>query len=208
MSGFWSSSSSNMEKVLFNLKFTAKQLQNQSKKASKDEKTEQDKCKKALQKGNPEAARLHAASSIRKKSESLNLLRLSSRVDAVASRVETAVAMGKLTSNMASVVRSMEKAAQSMNLEKVAMVMDAFETQFENLDVQASSMEGSMATHNAMVAPGEEVDELIQKVADENGLEMQMEFPMAAQQKVTAGGVAEPAQDELELRLAKLRNSN
>jgi charged multivesicular body protein 1 len=85
-------------------------------------------------------------------------------VDAVASRVETAVAMGKLTSSMAKVVRSMETASQSMNLEKVAMVMDAFEEQFENLDVQTGAMEGAMATHNAMVAPGEDVDELIQKV--------------------------------------------
>jgi charged multivesicular body protein 1 len=40
-----------------------------------------------------EGARLHAANAIRKKNESLNLLRLSSRIDAVASRVQTAVTM-------------------------------------------------------------------------------------------------------------------
>jgi hypothetical protein len=40
-----------------------------------------------------EGARIYAANSIRKKNESLNLLRLSSRIDAVASRVETAVTM-------------------------------------------------------------------------------------------------------------------
>ena len=40
-----------------------------------------------------EGAKIYAANAIRKKNESLNLLRLSSRIDAVSSRVETAVTM-------------------------------------------------------------------------------------------------------------------
>lgn len=47
----------------------------------------------ALQQGNTDGARIYAANAIRKKNESLNLLRLGSRIDAVASRVETAVTM-------------------------------------------------------------------------------------------------------------------
>jgi len=47
----------------------------------------------ALQQGNTDGARIYAANAIRKKNESLNLLRLASRIDAVASRVETAVTM-------------------------------------------------------------------------------------------------------------------
>ncbi len=43
--------------------------------------------------GNNDGARIYASNAIRKKNESLNLLRLSSRIDAVASRVETAVTM-------------------------------------------------------------------------------------------------------------------
>lgn len=49
--------------------------------------------RQALQQGNNEGAKIYAANAIRKKNESLNLLRLSSRIDAVASRVETAVTM-------------------------------------------------------------------------------------------------------------------
>lgn len=48
-----------------------------------------------------EGARLHAANAIRKKNESLNLLRLSSRIDAVASRVQTAVTMQQVRRCMA-----------------------------------------------------------------------------------------------------------
>jgi division protein CdvB (Snf7/Vps24/ESCRT-III family) len=43
--------------------------------------------------GNNDIARIHAGNSIRKEQERLNLLRLSSRIDAVASRVRTAVTM-------------------------------------------------------------------------------------------------------------------
>ena len=73
----------------------------------------------ALQQGNTEGARIYASNAIRKKTESLNLLRLSSRVDAVSSRVETAVAMRSVTSNMTSVVKNMDRAMASMNLEQV-----------------------------------------------------------------------------------------
>lgn len=75
---------------------------------------------KALQQGNNDGARIYASNAIRKKSETLNLLRLSSRIDAVASRVETAVTMRQVTGNMSSVVKGMDKAMESMNLERVS----------------------------------------------------------------------------------------
>jgi charged multivesicular body protein 1 len=68
-----------------------------------------------------DGARIYAANSIRKKSESLNLLRLASRIDAVASRVETAVTMRQLTGNMANVVKGMDKAMETMNLDRVSL---------------------------------------------------------------------------------------
>ena len=75
--------------------------------------------RQALQQGNNDGARIYASNAIRKKSESLNLLRLGSRIDAVASRVETAVTMRQVTGNMTSVVKGMDRAMESMNLEKV-----------------------------------------------------------------------------------------
>jgi len=66
-----------------------------------------------------EGARIYAANAIRKKNEALNFLRLASRVDGVASRVQTAVTMRKVTASMAGVVKGMERAMQTMNLEQV-----------------------------------------------------------------------------------------
>ena len=103
-----------------NAQFTAKSLNRQAKKANKDETAEKNKLKAALQKGNTEGARIYAQNAIRKKTEALNLLRLASRIDAVASRVETAVTMRTVTNSMGSVVKGMDKAMESMNLERVS----------------------------------------------------------------------------------------
>ena len=54
--------------------------------------------KKALEKGNPDVARVYAENAIRKKNESLNYLRMSSKVDATASRVQSAVTMKGVSS--------------------------------------------------------------------------------------------------------------
>merc|ERR1711997_1446566 len=136
--------SKEMEDSLFQLKFCSKQLARLSKKAEKEQKTEQNKVKKALEQGNVEVARIHAENAVRKKNESLNYLRMSGKVDGVASRVQSAVTMKGVAKNMGSVVKSLEKAINASELEKVTQIMDKFEQQFENLDVHTSVMEQSM----------------------------------------------------------------
>merc|ERR1712012_1351948 len=125
-----------MEDTLFQLKFCSKQLARMSKKAEKEQKQQE-----ALEKGNPDVARVYAENAIRKKNESLNYLRMSSKVDATASRVQSAVTMKGVAKNMGSVVKSLEKAVNSMELQKISEVMDKFESQFEDLDVRTSVME-------------------------------------------------------------------
>ncbi|GAA6009943.1 hypothetical protein JCM11491_000875 [Sporobolomyces phaffii] len=205
--------SSGLEKSLFQLKFTTKQLQKQSRKAAKDETAEKAKLKKALQQGNQEGAKIYAANAIRKKNESLNLLRLSSRIDAVASRVETAVTMRSVTGSMSAVVKNMDRAMQDMNLERISAVMDKFESQFEDLDVQTGYLEGTLSSDNAISAPSDQVDLLMSQVADEAGLEIQHELQgpdkgkvavpnLDEQQRVSA---TEEEEDALAKRLRALR---
>ena len=63
----------------------------------------------------------------------------------------------------------MESAMKSMNLEKVQNLMDRFEKDFEDLDVQSATMEGSMNATTTLNAPRHEVDALIQEAADKAG---------------------------------------
>lgn len=71
--------SSKLFDQIFNLKFTAKQLQRQSIKCEKDEKAEKMKAKKAMEKNNIEGARIYAQNAIRLKNDSLTYLKLASR---------------------------------------------------------------------------------------------------------------------------------
>jgi charged multivesicular body protein 1 len=82
---------------LFNLKFAVKDFERNAKKCDKEEKAEKVKLKKAIQKGNMEVAKIHAENAIRQKNQSLNFLRMAARIDAVASRVQTAVTTKKVT---------------------------------------------------------------------------------------------------------------
>lgn len=205
--------SSGLENHLFNLKFTAKQLARQAKKSEKQVRLEKLKLRKAIEAGNKDGARVYAENAIRHQNLYMNYLRLSSRIDAAASRVETAIKMRTVTKSMAGVVTGMNKAAKSMDLEKIGAVMDQFEKQFENLDVQSGYMEERIGGATTLSTPIDEVDSLINSVADEYGLDVQMKLgftptaiPQATPALPTPALPAAPATEQEMLdRLAALR---
>ncbi|KAH0543688.1 Vacuolar-sorting protein SNF7 [Glutinoglossum americanum] len=218
---------SGLEKALFNLKvgrslslpfrglsadsigfytqFTAKQLNRQAAKAGKDETAEKNKLKKAIQQNHNDIARIYAQNAIRKQNERLNLLRLASRIDAVSSRVQTAVTMRQVTGSMANVVRGMDQAMKSMDLEKISAVMDRFETQFEDLDVATGYYENATSSATAVGTPQEDVDRLMNQVADENGFELHQDLEAATPSKAKVGPT-EQEEDGLGERLRALRS--
>jgi len=165
-----------MENQLFNLRMTSKQLARESKKCEKSSKDNQVKCKKAMEKQNMDGARIYAESSIRDKNQSLNYLRLSSRIDAVAQRVNTALKMNTLTKSMSGVVKGMDSALKTMDPVKISAIMDKFEKQFEDLDVASKVMENSMVSSQSQTTPVSEVDALMSQVAEANGLEFESQL--------------------------------
>lgn len=189
-----------LEQSLFQLKFTAKLLNRQAAKAAKEELLEKAKTKKAMMQGNNDIAQLYAQNAIRKANERVNLLRLASKIDAVASRVQTAVTMRSVTGNMASVIKGMDKALQTMNLERISLVMDKFENQFEDLDALTNYYESATNNVNALTTPQEEVDELMSQIADEAGIEMKQGLN---ETKVDIVAPPQPISEEKEDRLAE-----
>ena len=119
-----------------------------------------------------EGAKIYAQNAIREKNQALSYLQLSSRIDAVAARVATGISMGNLNKNIGSIVLSMGKVMSTMNVENISHTMETFEQQFDDLDVRSAYMEGTMNSTTAISTPSEQVDELIQMVADENGLQV------------------------------------
>lgn len=193
-----------LENTLFQLKFTSKQLQKQAQKASKEEKQESNKLKKALNESE-EIARIYASNAIRKKNERLQLLKLASRIDSVASRVQTAVTMRQVSGSMASVCRGMDKALQSMNLQQITMIMDKFEQQFEDLDASVNVYEDMGTNSDAVIVDADKVDELMSKVADENGLELKQSARLDSLPEIEQPQVNEEKEDKLAQRLRALR---
>ena len=161
-----------LENELFNMKFTVKSLNRNSKKCEKNERLQKQKLKKAIENGQIETAKVYAQNAIRERNQAVNYLQLASKIDAVAARVQTAINMGNLTKNMSHVVKGMDKVMTSMNVESISKTMDQFEKQFEDMDVRSAYMEGTISNTTSISTPEEQVDELIQMVADENGLEV------------------------------------
>ncbi|KAM5207672.1 charged multivesicular body protein 1a isoform 1-T1 [Hipposideros larvatus] len=187
--------------------FTAKQLEKLAKKAEKDSKAEQAKVKKALQQKNVECARVYAENAIRKKNEGVSWLRMASRVDAVASKVQTAMTMKGVTKNMAQVTKALDRALGSMDLQKVSAVVDRFEQQTQSLDVHTSVMEDSMSSATTLSTPQEQVDSLIMQIAEENGLEVLDQLSQLPEGASALGESSVHSQeDQLSRRLAALRN--
>merc|ERR1712018_154667 len=201
------SESKEMEDTLFQLKFCSKQLARMSKKAEKEQRQQEAQVKKALEKGNPDVARVYAENAVRKKNESLNYLRMSGKVDATASRVQSAVAKRSGQKNMGSVVKSLEKAVNSMELQKISEVMDKFESQFEDLDVHTAVMEDAMGSATTTTTPVDQVEALMRQVADENGLEITENLASVPTQTIgEASAAPATADDALGRRLAALRS--
>ena len=114
--------------------------------------------------------------------------------------------MRQVTGNMTSVVKGMDKAMETMNLERVrpsilpfssplpivlisavsvlslfsidqiSLVMDKFESQFSDLDVQTSYMEDAMGSTTAVSTPQDQVDSLMRQMAEEANIELQQDL--------------------------------
>lgn len=201
-----------IEDTLLQLRMTSKQLDKLAHKAQKEQEIEKAKVKKAIESKNIEGAQIYAENSIRKKNEYLNYLRLASRVDAVSSKVKSAVAMQGVAKNIGSVTKSLESAMASLNLEKVSKIMEQFESQFMDLDVKANVLESTMSSATTLTTPQNQVDALIKQVAEENGLEIIGKMADAPETAglgtigATASGRSKAEEDKLTSRLAALRN--
>lgn len=201
-----------IQDTVFNLKLKSKELERASKKCEKDEKTEKSKVKKAIEKGNKEGARIYAQNAIRKKHEALNYLKLSAKMDAVASRLDAADKSQSLSQDIAKTVPQLEKALKDMSVEQIATNTESFEKLFEDLDVRSEFIANAVDSTTATSTPVDQVDQLIAQVADEHALDVGEllndapigEGAVAAAAQPTAAARADPI-DPLAERLNNLK---
>lgn len=201
-----------LEDDLITFRLTSKQMARNAKKCEVNSKKQEKLAAEAMKKGNIEGARIYTSNVIREKNQSLNMLKLGSRIDSVAARLETAIRMQDLSKAMASTVKGMSNVMKSMEVDKIAATMENFEKAFEDMDVKSGYMEGAIDATTSMSTPPEQVDALLEQIAAANGLEVGNMLDSAGTLKnksvvnPATEQVKEPAADDLEARLRALRD--
>ena len=162
-----------LDDTIFNMRFASKQLSRESQRCEKEERQEKAKAKKYLEKGLIDTARIHAENAIRKKNEALNYLRLSSKMDAVASRIQSAARTENMTQQFSSVIPQMNRVLTNMNLENISKTMQDFDKCFEDIDVATGYINESLTQTTSVTTPKEQVDGLLGQIADEHNIHVQ-----------------------------------
>jgi len=88
------------------------------------------------------------------------------------------------------------------------MVMDKFETQFTDLDVQTSYMEDAMSSTTAISTPQDQIDQLLRQTAEEANIELQHDLAskdLASVPDLTPTERVRDEDDQLADRLRALR---
>lgn len=195
-----------MQEMVFSLKLQSKNLHRQAGKAEKDAKKEKLKIKKAVEQGNKEGARLAAENAIRQQNQHMNFLKLSSRIDAVASKLDNAVQMNQVSEKMCKITQKLGPTMNSMNTLQMAQTMGEFEGMFEDIDVRMEMMNSTIDGTTTTQIPEDQVANLMQQVADEHQLDVGDMLPTAPIGSAAGKELDEQGETDLEERLARLRS--
>mmetsp|Transcript_9981 Transcript_9981/g.30475 ORF Transcript_9981/g.30475 Transcript_9981/m.30475 type:complete len:222 (+) Transcript_9981:123-788(+) len=197
-----------MFETIFNMKFTAKQMGKMAAKSHAAIDVEKKKCLDAIKKGNTEGAKIHAENAVRCQKQEINHLRLQSRLDAVVNKLEGHSKMMQVTQSMGAVTVNLNDAMKNMNIEQISNVMDTFEKQFENLDVQSNFIEGAIGNTMASGAPQAEVNKLLEQIGAEHNLEMSNILDSAVPGPTSAVGASNEVPAAMNLEEMQKRMNN
>ena len=107
--------------------------------------------------------------------------------------------------NMPSISKMDDRSRTNIVISQISNVMDRFETQFEDLDVATGYYENATSSATAVGTPQDDVDRLMNQVADEAGVELQTEM-RNAEAPVKVAGPTDAQEEGLGDRLRALRN--
>lgn len=196
-----------LEDTLIDVKLAVRQLEKQSNKCYAEEKKEIAKCEKAIRAGNKEGAQIFAQNAIQKKSQALNFLKLSSRFAGLQHKLETASKTQQMSKMIGQTIPQLDAALRDMTPEQLYNNMDRLDEIFTQMDVQTETMNAGIDSNTAMMTPASDVDSLIQKIGDEQALEVGGMLSNPPQHSLEPGQTATQVsqEDTLEARIAALK---
>ncbi|OIR58322.1 MAG: ESCRT III complex subunit Did2 [Amphiamblys sp. WSBS2006] len=178
-----------MERQHMKIKLAKKDMERLSRKAKKEEAECKTKIKKAIEDQDYEIAKIHGESAIRKRSESVRMLRLAARMDCVASKLMSAIKTKNMSKTMKTLVAGLDRALDSNDMADIAAIMERFVEQDDEIEKISSTVGSAIEETTKKETKQSDVDELIAKVAEEHGLEISM--------KLETGEKKEKTQDRL-----------
>ena len=184
--------SDKMFDTIFEFKMMAKQFAKESKKAETAHKNLLTKVKDLIAKGDYEHAKITAADAIRKKNEIKRYQVLSSKIDTISQRLQNAYQTQQLTENMKSLTQKMIS-TNIGDMVQINETMANFEKMFDDLDVNSNMMNEVFDNVNVGTTNDQEVNELINQVAEANGMKVMDELDVnAGQQPIQQPGIQDP----------------
>ena len=185
--------SDKMFDTMFEFKMMGKQMAKEAKKSENQNKNLIKKVKDCIAKGDYEQAKVAASDAIRQKNMVRRYRVLSSKIDTVAQRLQSAYQNQRLTEQMQSLTQQMVGAGNMMDMVKMTETMANFEKLFDDLDVNGVMMDQVFDNVNAGTVNDAEVNTLIQQVAQQNGMKLSEDFDNV---QIGEGGIAEQPQQE------------
>ena len=158
----------------------AKNFAKESKKAEQAHKNLLGKVKDLIAKGDYEKAKVVASDAIRKKNEIKRYQVLSSKLDTLTQRLQSAYQTQQLTENMKNLTSKMISAGSVGDMVQINETMSNFEKMFDDLDVNSNMMNEVFDNVNAGTTNDTEVNQLINQVAEANGMKVMDELDVQA----------------------------
>eukprot|EP00918_Siedleckia_nematoides_P101290 GHVU01221298.1.p1 GENE.GHVU01221298.1~~GHVU01221298.1.p1 ORF type:complete len:218 (+),score=50.23 GHVU01221298.1:648-1301(+) len=168
------------ENTVFDLKLKARELKRLHERCKKEEEAEKYKVKKGIEQNDLEGARIHAQNAIRKRTDALNYLSLASKIDAMASKLDSATRTQELSKDVSTALPSLRAALRDLDSATLSTHMHDFEAIFEELDVQSEIVSESIVASTVTSTPAEQVDKLVAEVAETHALDVSELLPPSA----------------------------
>ena len=185
--------SDKMFDTMFEFKMMGKSMAKEANKSEAQNKALIKKVKDSIAKGDYEQAKVAAGDAIRQKNQVRRYRVLSSKIDTIAQRLQSAYQNQQLTEKMQSLTQQMIGAGNMMDLVKMTETMANFEKLFDDLDVNSAMMDQVFDNVNAGTVNEGEVNQLIAQVAQQNGMKLSEDFDNV---QIGEGGIQEGNQQE------------
>ena len=162
--------------IIFEIKFLGKNISREAKKSENQNKILIKKVKNYLSKGDYEQAKIAANDAIFAKNQVRRYKILSSKIDLFVNKLKAAYQNQKLTENMEYLVKQLKNTGNLTDLVKMTETMENFEKVLDNLEVNNMVMEKVLDGINEGASHDEEVNQLIEQVAQQNSMKVSDDF--------------------------------